>query len=366
MNNNDYTIFTNRNRAIVKDFFSDHSFEEIATKHNVDTKRAALILIEVFALMNTFISDFEHQKANTKSKIVKNKLYIANKWQEFSQVDFGQFLVTSLKLKPKTLIILSNFNIKTINQLLDLNSSELRLIYMNKVRPIDEIKAKLYRICLLSFTNGNSIRSSISEILSPSEINGLTASSICLDDKRAYFHQLPQRVAHYNDINLHHAESSFMAILESIRASILNKQTILLTNIGKIKVSFKAPRPGRNPKTGEDHIISARYSVRLSKSSKYIDKITGSGLIRMASTQCPHVSISTHDVVYQEILEYIKSTKEHKSRIIIKGLGVFKTTNRKARVVRNPKTGELLQNAEKTVIQFSCAKKLLNELNQSL
>jgi len=54
----------------------------------------------------------------------------------------------------------------------------------------------------------------------------------------------------------------------------------------------------------------------------------------------------------------IEDTIREGGEVPLKGLGKFKVQNRKARVGRNPLTGEELQIPAKTVVKFTLAKSL--------
>ena len=59
----------------------------------------------------------------------------------------------------------------------------------------------------------------------------------------------------------------------------------------------------------------------------------------------------------------IEDTIRDGGEVPLKGLGKFKVQNRKARVGRNPLTGEELQIPAKTVVKFTLAKSLKDLIN---
>ncbi|MFH1768784.1 MAG: HU family DNA-binding protein [Candidatus Omnitrophota bacterium] len=60
----------------------------------------------------------------------------------------------------------------------------------------------------------------------------------------------------------------------------------------------------------------------------------------------------------ETILETIKSTLKNKEPVTISGFGTFKVKETKARMGRNPKTGEAIQIKAKKKIAFRASKEL--------
>ena len=54
---------------------------------------------------------------------------------------------------------------------------------------------------------------------------------------------------------------------------IADKESLKLSGFGNFMVNFKQSRPGRNPKTGEDKIISERHVVTFKPGSKFKEKL---------------------------------------------------------------------------------------------
>ena len=63
------------------------------------------------------------------------------------------------------------------------------------------------------------------------------------------------------------------------------------------------------------------------------------------------------------ILEEIKRTLRRGERVELRSFGVFSTNTQKARISRNPKTGEKVHTPEKKTIAFKMAKDLFKKLN---
>ena len=66
-------------------------------------------------------------------------------------------------------------------------------------------------------------------------------------------------------------------------------------------------------------------------------------------------------IIFLEIVEALRKGKN----IEIRGFGIFKTTIRKARIGRNPKSSESVQIPEKKTIKWKMSKILYNKLNNN-
>ena len=63
------------------------------------------------------------------------------------------------------------------------------------------------------------------------------------------------------------------------------------------------------------------------------------------------------------ILNEIKLTLKRGERVELRGFGVFSTSIQKARISRNPKTGEKVNTPKKRTIHFKMSKDLFKKLN---
>jgi integration host factor subunit beta len=63
------------------------------------------------------------------------------------------------------------------------------------------------------------------------------------------------------------------------------------------------------------------------------------------------------------ILDEIKQALKRGDRVELRGFGIFSTNTQKARISRNPKTGEKLNTPEKKTIHFKMAKEMFKKLN---
>ncbi len=65
------------------------------------------------------------------------------------------------------------------------------------------------------------------------------------------------------------------------------------------------------------------------------------------------------------ILNEIKTALRRGDRVELRGFGVFSTKIQKARISRNPKTGEKVNTPEKKTIHFKMSKDLFTKLNNN-
>ena len=63
------------------------------------------------------------------------------------------------------------------------------------------------------------------------------------------------------------------------------------------------------------------------------------------------------------ILNEIKKTLKRGERVELRGFGIFSTNIQKARISRNPKTGEKVNTPEKRIIHFKMSKDLFKKIN---
>ena len=91
--------------------------------------------------------------------------------------------------------------------------------------------------------------------------------------------------------------------------------------------------------------------------------VTKSDLIKELSKNYPNFLRKDLEKVTQIILHEIKQTLKRNERVELRGFGVFSTNTQKARISRNPKTGEKVNTPEKKTIHFKMAKDLFKKLN---
>ena len=67
--------------------------------------------------------------------------------------------------------------------------------------------------------------------------------------------------------------------------------------------------------------------------------------------------------VVSVVLNEIKQALKRGDRVELRGFGIFSTNLQKARISRNPKTGEKVNTPEKKTIHFKMAKEMFKKLN---
>ncbi len=65
---------------------------------------------------------------------------------------------------------------------------------------------------------------------------------------------------------------------KTIRDQLISGETVKIAGFGKFVLRDKKARPGRNPKTGKDAIISARRVVTFRATQKFKKKIAVDGI----------------------------------------------------------------------------------------
>ena len=91
--------------------------------------------------------------------------------------------------------------------------------------------------------------------------------------------------------------------------------------------------------------------------------IVKSKLLKQLSENYPNFSKNDLIKFTDIILKEIKRTLRRGERVELRGFGVFSTNIQKARISRNPKTGEKVNTPEKKTINFKMSKDLFKKLN---
>ena len=91
--------------------------------------------------------------------------------------------------------------------------------------------------------------------------------------------------------------------------------------------------------------------------------IVKSKLLKQLSKNYPNFLKKDLEKFSKIILKEIKNTLKRGERVELRGFGVFSTNIQKARISRNPKTGEKVNTPEKKTIHFKMAKDLFNKIN---
>ena len=91
--------------------------------------------------------------------------------------------------------------------------------------------------------------------------------------------------------------------------------------------------------------------------------IVKSKLLKQISKNYPNFLKKDLNKFTDIILSEIKSTLKRGERVELRGFGMFSTHIQKARISRNPKTGEKVNTPEKKTIHFKMAKELFKKIN---
>jgi len=91
--------------------------------------------------------------------------------------------------------------------------------------------------------------------------------------------------------------------------------------------------------------------------------IVKSKLLKKLSKNYPNFLKKDLEKLINIILNEIKQTLKRGERVELRGFGIFSTNIQKARISRNPKTGEKVNTLEKKTIHFKMAKELFKKLN---
>ena len=92
--------------------------------------------------------------------------------------------------------------------------------------------------------------------------------------------------------------------------------------------------------------------------------IVKSKLLKQLSKNFPNFLKKDIEKFTNIILNEIKQTLKSGERVELSGFGVFYTNIQKARISRNPKTGEKVHTPEKRTIHFKMAKDFFNKINE--
>ena len=91
--------------------------------------------------------------------------------------------------------------------------------------------------------------------------------------------------------------------------------------------------------------------------------IVKSKLINQLKKSYPNFLKKDLEKVVSIVLIEIKQALRRGDRVELRGFGMFSTNIQKARISRNPKTGEKVNTPEKKTIHFKMAKEMFKKLN---
>ena len=91
--------------------------------------------------------------------------------------------------------------------------------------------------------------------------------------------------------------------------------------------------------------------------------IVKSKLLNQLKKSYPNFLKKDLEKVVSVILNEVKQALKRGDRVELRGFGMFSTNIQKARISRNPKTGEKVNTPEKKTIHFKMAKEMFKKLN---
>ena len=91
--------------------------------------------------------------------------------------------------------------------------------------------------------------------------------------------------------------------------------------------------------------------------------VVKSKLLKQLSKDYPNFLKKDLEKFIDIILNEVKRALKRGDRVELRGFGVFYTNIQKARISRNPKTGEKVNTPEKKTIHFKMSKDLFKKLN---
>jgi|TARA_B110000037_G_scaffold211600_1_gene263338 integration host factor subunit beta len=91
--------------------------------------------------------------------------------------------------------------------------------------------------------------------------------------------------------------------------------------------------------------------------------IVKSKLLNQLKKSYPNFLKKDLEKVVSIVLNEIKQALKRGDRVELRGFGMFSTNIQKARISRNPKTGEKVNTPEKKTIHFKMAKEMFKKIN---
>ena len=91
--------------------------------------------------------------------------------------------------------------------------------------------------------------------------------------------------------------------------------------------------------------------------------IVKSKLLDQLKKSYPNFLKKDLEKVMSIVLNEIKQALKRGDRVELRGFGMFSTNIQKARISRNPKTGEKVNTPEKKTIHFKMSKEMFKKLN---
>jgi nucleoid DNA-binding protein len=160
------------------------------------------------------------------------------------------------------------------------------------------------------------------------------------------------------------------ALIEVLRDTLLDLTHIRIAKVGRLNISHKAARMGRNPQSGTPHEISERYSVTMAsgRGNKLFGAVGKSELAKRLVVAAEGILTQLQaNAVVGIFTRTIQSILDTGATAEFRGLGAFYLRTIPASIKRrNPKTGVSVSTAEAYYVKFRCSKELSASMSAKL
>ena len=93
--------------------------------------------------------------------------------------------------------------------------------------------------------------------------------------------------------------------------------------------------------------------------------IVKSKLLKQLSNNYPNFLKKDLEKFFNIFIAEVKQALKRGDRVELRGFGIWSTNIQKARISRNPRSGEKIQTPQKKTIHFKMAKELFKKLNDN-
>mgnify|MGYP003578232769 CR=1 FL=1 len=124
--------------------------------------------------------------------------------------------------------------------------------------------------------NSDSVSDNDNDMDSPSHGAGLDFTVESLETPALTKAQLAELLFEQIGLNKRESKDMIDAFFDLIAASLVEGKDVKISGFGNFQIRTKAPRPGRNPRTGEEIPIEARRVVTFHASHKLKELLQGS------------------------------------------------------------------------------------------
>lgn len=105
--------------------------------------------------------------------------------------------------------------------------------------------------------------------------------------------ELIEYIAEYHKLPQHDVELSVKTLLEQMSGALARGSRIEVRGFGSFSLSYRPPRIGRNPRTGERVGLGGRYTLRF-KPGKALRERVNAGMRRQLANAPPGPSAADH------------------------------------------------------------------------